>query len=381
MPIEGLSQVIRLPRLNKIRMGIKVVGANGKEHPQKTEYFVCPPEVQKVYGEKTTCLDVAIPVEDEELWASTWYRLYSATQGLVCWGGGRGPNNYPCERLYDIETGERAHKEAKHTEWRDYTCEDEDCPDFKAENGCKPVMQLRFCLYKVPGLGIYEIDTSSRNSIINVQSCAKYIRDIYKGRIAGIPLKLTIGPKSVNLPDSAKRQTVYVLNFNTDLTLLEMASATKKFQELMPAGKRFEIAPPSPEDVTPEDLAVDGQEPPSNPETTKGQICPPASGPNSTACSTSQPPDDIIFPDDKQQEKTVKGTVKPQPVQPAYDFEPVWLTDLLKRIKWTDKTTKSYLERYKVDMKGTVVEITARLKVEDRKLFFQELADREVMTE
>jgi len=260
MPIEGLSKVRRLPRLGKIKMGIKVKNAAGVEYPQKTSYFVCPPEVQKVYGEKPTSLDIIIPVDDDEKWAAQWYKLYSASQGCICHGDGGGEASENCKRKFDTATGLIAHKDAKKVEWHPYTCCGESCPDFIAKDGCKPVLQLMFNLYKVEGLGIYEIDTSSKNSIININSCADYIRSIF-GRVARIPLKLTIGPKEVNLPDTGKRQTIYVLNLNTDMTLLDMVTATKKFQALLPQGQRIVLPLPD-EDMVSEDLAVDGEEPP-----------------------------------------------------------------------------------------------------------------------
>ena len=51
--IKGLSDKRRLPRLGKIRLGVKAISQkSGKEYPKETDYFVCPPEVQAVYGEK-----------------------------------------------------------------------------------------------------------------------------------------------------------------------------------------------------------------------------------------------------------------------------------------------------------------------------------------
>ena len=108
--------------------------------------------------------------------------------------------------------------------------------------------------------GIYEIDTSSKNSIININSCADYVRSIF-GKVSRIPLKLTIGPKEVNLPDTGKRQTVYVLNLNTDMTLLEMVAATKNFQAQLPQGQRVMLPLPD-EEISPDELAMDGEEPP-----------------------------------------------------------------------------------------------------------------------
>jgi len=69
-PIEGLTQVRRLPRLGKIAMGVKIPAHdNVKEHPQKTDHFVFKPEVLKeypqiaaVYGSKPKSLDILIPV-------------------------------------------------------------------------------------------------------------------------------------------------------------------------------------------------------------------------------------------------------------------------------------------------------------------------------
>ena len=51
-PIKGISEIVRLPRLGKIRLGIKEEGADGKLYPTPTDYFVCPDEVKKVFGEK-----------------------------------------------------------------------------------------------------------------------------------------------------------------------------------------------------------------------------------------------------------------------------------------------------------------------------------------
>ena len=49
--IPGLSDRRRLPRLGSIRLGIKVKNKKGIEYPKETEYFVCPDEVKKVFGD------------------------------------------------------------------------------------------------------------------------------------------------------------------------------------------------------------------------------------------------------------------------------------------------------------------------------------------
>jgi len=194
MPIQGLTQVRRLPRLGKIRMGIKVKSKSNPnmEIPQKSDHFVVPPEVEKVYGPEPKVLDILIPVEDEEKWASQYYKLYSRTQGLVCEGDGCN-----AQRLFDTSTGERAHKTTTQVVRREYECAGRKCADYLSKDGCKEVMSLMFMLYKVPGMGIWQIDTGSINSIININSCADYIRAVFG--------KSVMDPPSVD--DRAKRSS------------------------------------------------------------------------------------------------------------------------------------------------------------------------------
>jgi hypothetical protein len=64
MAIKGVTDVVRLPRLEKVRLGIKVQG-DKNPYPRPVDYFVCPPEVQKVYTEKPRELRIMFPTEDE----------------------------------------------------------------------------------------------------------------------------------------------------------------------------------------------------------------------------------------------------------------------------------------------------------------------------
>jgi hypothetical protein len=107
MPIKELSTRRRLPRLGKIHTGIKVKNSKGVEHPQPTDYFVCPPEVQKVYDEKPKELKIMFPLEDETVWASQFYRLYSSSRGLICKGDGA-----LATQLQDTKTGKLATRDS-----------------------------------------------------------------------------------------------------------------------------------------------------------------------------------------------------------------------------------------------------------------------------
>ena len=51
--IEGTSEITRMPRLGKIRLGVKKTSdKTGAEYPSAVDYFVCPDEVKSVYGEQ-----------------------------------------------------------------------------------------------------------------------------------------------------------------------------------------------------------------------------------------------------------------------------------------------------------------------------------------
>ena len=87
-PIPGVTDSHWLPRLGKIRLGKKKQGQKGM-YPVATDYFVCPDEVIKIYGETPRELDVMFPSEKMTLFAPAWYKAYSYSQGKICEGDGR----------------------------------------------------------------------------------------------------------------------------------------------------------------------------------------------------------------------------------------------------------------------------------------------------
>lgn len=250
-PIKGLSEARRLPRLGKIHLGIKktkLVEGREVEYPSAVDYFVCPTEVQAVFGEKPKELRVMIPVEDEERWASQYYRCYSQTRGLVCRGDGE-----TCSRMIDTDTGALANRNSKNTDWReDLPCEGRDCPEY--EKQCREIMNLQFLIPEVPGLGIWQIDTSSINSIRNINSATFLLRGIYR-RISFIPLLLTIEPQEVQDTEGHKR-IVHVLNLRTNQTLMQMTDAIDRQVKLL----SFKGDMPKPDDEIPEMIIPQVQE-------------------------------------------------------------------------------------------------------------------------
>ncbi|MBM3301375.1 MAG: hypothetical protein FJY85_15660, partial [Deltaproteobacteria bacterium] len=116
MPIKGVTEVVRLPRLGKIRLGIKRENASGVPYPCPTDYFVCPPEVKKVFGVKPRELRIMFPTDDETQWASQYLRCYSASRGLICRGDGE-----TAVAKTDVLTGELAIRESADTELKEVT--------------------------------------------------------------------------------------------------------------------------------------------------------------------------------------------------------------------------------------------------------------------
>lgn len=228
MPIKGLTEQRRLPRLGKIRLGIKKVSEKtNKEYPTATEYFVLPEELKGHFPDKPRELPIMIPVEDDEIWCNQYFKRYSSYRGLTCKGDGE-----TCWRMIDTATGDVAGRDTKEVVWKkDFTCEGKKCVDYIAGE-CKECMNLQFLMPDIPGLGIWQVDTSSINSIRNINSAALLIRSIYH-RISFIPLLLTLSPAET-VDKDGKKKTVQVLNLRTRETMRQlMTQANQPVTELL----------------------------------------------------------------------------------------------------------------------------------------------------
>lgn len=224
MPIKDLTDEVRIPRLGKIHLGYR---DPQRGFPVKTDYFVFPkdhsdyPMLVKVFGERPKELRILIPVEDEEMWASQYYKAYNLTRGLVCKGDGDN-----AVRMVDTKTGALPDKDTATVTMKDIICAGRECPEYKAKK-CGEVMNLRFMLPEIPGLGVWQIDTGSINSILNINSCAKVIRKTF-GRLTLVPLILSLEPVQVNNPETGKKQTVYILHLRTNVTLKQLAENARE---------------------------------------------------------------------------------------------------------------------------------------------------------
>ncbi len=85
---------------------------------------------------------------------------------------------------------------------------------------------------------------------------------------------------------------------------------------------------------------------------------------------------------DEPKTETTKAEIKTpaKTPQPEIGFDPEELLTNLKRVNWKDATVKSYLKNiYQVDTEGTVIDVVARLKPEQRTAFLGEIQNRLAM--
>jgi hypothetical protein len=326
-PIDKISDIRWFPRLGKIHLGEKVEGQR-RSYPKALDHFRVPEEVAAVHGKAPKELPVMFPSDDLELVAPQWRKCYSYSQGLICKGDGEH-----CKRKVDIKTGDFANRDTKEWVMTDAICEPEQCPMIDSKQ-CRKMMSLLFILHEVPGLGVYQLDTSSFYSIVNMNSqLAKdgFLRHFTQGRIAFIPLILSVEPKEVNPPGEG-RKTVHVLNVRADVKLADIIriSRQKPAQVLLPTLSEEE--PPAdlyPEEVLTQEESAEQLESPESPE--------------------EAPPENI------PEEDTVEGE--------SLAIDLTQLNKMLEIIHWTEKTVKTWISQKWPDVstEGKLPDILDRL--------------------
>ena len=220
--IKELSDRRRLPRLGKIRLGVKMVSKKGKEYPKEVNHFVVPPEVEKVYGDKPTELDVMFPLNDIDTVFPQAYKFYGSSQGLKCIGNGESA----------MRLDEKTQRMKEHT-----------CPcAFLEQGACQRRAHLMIMLPRVSMGGVYQIDLGSFHSIVDVNSGLDYIQALI-GRFAMIPLTLKRVPRETH---SGGQKTIhYPLQINLANADVEMINALRDDnRRVLTAASRLALAPP-----------------------------------------------------------------------------------------------------------------------------------------
>ena len=244
MPIKGYSDITRIPRIGKIHLGIKTSNAKGNQHPKPVDYFVVKPDdstseaaakaFHSVYGEEPREITVAFPSNDPDQFFPQW---------LTSYRGGDGWHQRYCQG--DGETAQRSDEKGGYVP---IPCLYKECPLYQSRK-CEELGRLQFFLPDVPGIGVWQIDTASYYSTVNLNGSIKMVRALTGGRIGMIPLKLRLVPKVVN--PEGKPKTVYVMTLGIDdLKLTDFLADARALALGTP-----EVEPIS-QDEIPEDLFI-----------------------------------------------------------------------------------------------------------------------------
>ena len=209
MPIKDLKGVTRIPRLGKIRIGERGTSKKtGNEYPVAVDHFVCPEEVRAVYGDKPKKLQIAFHSDDIEEVFPQYYKRYGSSTGLVCRGDG--------------EVATALNSETK--EFEEISCEGTEC-NFYKETQCKRIGNLHFMIIGVNRFGVYQLDTGSINTILNINGSIEYAKRLTGGRLHLVPFILEIIQQEVN--PAGKKKTVWVLRLEADISKMMKALDSK----------------------------------------------------------------------------------------------------------------------------------------------------------
>jgi hypothetical protein len=243
-PIKGITDKVLLPRLGKIKLGIRVGTHSGLDGATPTDYFVCPDELKKIFGEKPRELRIMFPTEDREQCASQYLRRYSDSLQLLCRGDGQKAITYDSQRINEsVPTSSAPYL-------KETICDPSTCRYYQVGD-CRRIMNLQFLVPDCPGFGVYQLDTGSFYSIRNINSALTFIRSI-SPRLSMIPLSLQLVEKDIYLEGCSK--TIFVLKLTWKQSIVEL----QKFAQT-PPGQALLISPPDCE--PPEDIALSDTSP------------------------------------------------------------------------------------------------------------------------
>lgn len=228
--VVGLTDTtyMRPPILGKIRLGRRVPYVSGAAkkcncnhdkaqycykcaRPTETDYFVCPKEVVAVHGKEPKELPVILLYESPSDSFPVYYVEYGATTGQKCVGN-----------------GEQADERVGSREWKKVKCPCAKLKDDKNTRGaCTLTGSLLVCLYDVNLAGLYQIDTGSYHSIMEVRANMEYCREkVYNGEISMKPLVLERVPR---ITHEGSTSTHYTLRLRPpSLSLAELNALRAK---------------------------------------------------------------------------------------------------------------------------------------------------------
>ena len=283
--IKGLSDRRRLPRAGKIHLGMRVKKQKPDSrckhaphefcsyctYPKETEYFMVPKEVAKVYGDKPTSLDVVFPVNDLEVICPQAYKLYGGNGSLKCTG--------------DLEKAYRFNQDTKQVD-------EIPCPCELKDTKCNKRTTLYVILPKVTWGAVYQIDSGSYNSMIDIRSGLDYVQGLV-GRFSGIRLVLSRVPTPTY--HEGMRQIHYPLSVRLETSSEEYINRLRETRDRMMSESRPLLPPaetPGPDSAS-EPITAEWKEEESTlpPEEEPAKTEPSAAGQEQVPEGTNKPID------------------------------------------------------------------------------------------
>lgn len=248
MAIKGLSEVRRLPRLGKIRLGIKKVSEKtGKEYPAEVDYFILDPQTPSpeenekikeefvcLYGEKPKSISIMFPVANPEIYFPQFYKRYGSSTSLKCKGDGVTASCAVKEFTDGLKVIGADELGLPIVE-----CKGRECIYYKKKE-CSEVGVLQVLLPELPGAGVWQITTGSIHGIININSCIAAITAMC-GRAHMIPL--TLERREQEITYEGKKSKHYILHINMAFKLVDL----QKFAQIDPTKMLLELPAPESE--------------------------------------------------------------------------------------------------------------------------------------
>lgn len=245
MAIKNLSEIRRLPRLGKIRLGIKKVSEKTKkEYPAEVDYFILDPstpvseerekllsEFNRLFGEKPKKIRIYFPVSDLEVLFPQYYKRYGSGTMLQCKGDGQeatAATEEFAKGLEIIKKNEMGSPVVK--------CLGRECIYYK-DKKCSEVATLNVLIPELPGAGVWQITTGSYHSIVGINSGLEYVRGI-AGRFHMVPL--TLERRRQETVSEGKKSVHYIMQINLDFKLADL----QKFAQIESTKALLELPEP-----------------------------------------------------------------------------------------------------------------------------------------
>lgn len=221
------QNLLRLPILGKIRLGIKKVSnKSGKEYPFETDYFVCPPEVQAKFGGNPKTLPVMVPVENEDMFFRQYYACYGSNQRLKCQGDGE-----KAERRDEVGKKELI------------SCPSPENCEYGKTNKCHARTDVLLVLPDINCGGVYQISTGSVNSDIDIRSGLEMAKHLF-GRVSWCPMQIERAEKKIPDPTTGKMQAHWPVKLYPVATVSEANIIRQDTKRILERQERLALPEP-----------------------------------------------------------------------------------------------------------------------------------------